>query len=722
MANLAAVLGIVLISEAGSLAAPAPPGPDFAYVLQNIRPTHPRLFLNEEQWPAMKARALGPGRETFEGMKRVADGLPAPDAITPKDWGPSLAPTAFVYRVTGDPALLEKIVRMLRVSLEWCDDIYRRSETWADTRTLGGLDYPFTRISWLAALDWVWNDLDPAARQELASGMVRHVNEHLERWPGVRYWRQSFYKSDALYWYAGLALLDDALKDEDRERALRLLEAGYRDHLMMLQVRGEARGDDGDFTNPYIEYNLPAHSHAEWSFLHSWRAAVSPEIPAEWSHGSIFPNYVLWHTLPGFQHFGVSSAWHTTNEVEKGPVAGYLAQHIHFFGASHPEMAALSRYFWQQLGCQRGGKYGYVPLRSAIWSPVDEGSPARLPEGLPSARHFEGSGMVLMRSGHGPQDTYALFISGGGKFGSGHFDAAHFAIYKQGFLAPETGTRNAFPHQVDYYSQTVAHNGVLIRMPGEKFIGMFGEPAESNAAGQNRVPQCARTLAFETNALFSYAASDATDTYHPDKCAQMVRQFLFLPPDHFVIFDRVVATKAEYPKTWLLHTTNEPAIAGREFRADQGGARLFCRTIRPADAVLEKTGGPGKEFWSDGRNWPLGPEWWRSFGRAFKGEIPEPMGRWRVEVKPGAAREEDCFLHLIQASDQAVEKMVKSRVRDRGDRIELVFAANGRSYTITLNKAGAVGGRIHITKGGEVLVDRPLTQDVMPQAGLALRR
>ncbi|MBI3944756.1 MAG: hypothetical protein HY321_02470 [Armatimonadetes bacterium] len=52
---------------------------------------------------------------------------------------------------------------------------------------------------------------------------------------------------------------------------------------------------------------------------------------------------------------------------------------------------------------------------------------------------------------------------------------------------------------------------------------------------------------------------------------------------------------------------------------------------------------------------------------------------------------------------------------------EAVLRARGaRSYAISLNKRGDVGGRIRITEGGKVLVDRALTQSVMPQSGLAL--
>jgi heparin/heparan-sulfate lyase len=228
-------------------------------------------------------------------------------------------------------------------------------------------------------------------------------------------------------------------------------------------------------------------------------------------------------------------------------------------------------------------------------------------------------------------------------------------------------------------------------------------------------------LAFESHRPFAYVATDATPTYHPDKCAQMVRQFLFLPPDHFVVFDRVIAKNADYPKTWLLHTANEPAIAGREFHADQEQGRIFCRTLYPTDAVLEKIGGPGKEFWADGRNWPIPAHspYFQQLGIKDASDVPENMGRWRVEVKPGTPRREDVFLHLIQASVPTVAKMVESRVRETETRIELEFIAGARDYAVSLSKTGDVGGHIRIAEGTKSLVDKDLTREVQPQAGLA---
>ena len=687
-----------------------------------IRPDHPRLFLNADMWPAMRARALEEGKATYEKMKETADGLPPLEEITVKDWAPELAPSAFVYLMTGDEVLLAKIRRMLRASV----DVYNAKEP---THANYGCAPRGHRMSWLAAMDWVWNGLDPDERLALASDMIENVHRHLDKFPGTNGWGGSFYTPDKLYWYAGVALLDDDLDQESYDLALELLEEGYNDHQKMFASRGQCRQDDGALS-PRLEYTLPAWPDADWKFLHSWRAAVGPGIPREWHHSAFMPNHAFWNLLPGPQHFGLGSAWHTRAsvpfEVLLRPFSGYLAQHIFFFEDLYPDLTNLSRYLWQRMDFERyKGKYGYVPIWSEIWSPVDEhGAP--LPENLPLARHFAGNGTVLMRSGSGPADTYALFNPGGGVDCSPQFDATHFAIYKQGFLALDAGTRNDLPHQTEYFSQSVAHNCVLIRMPGETFEGMFGREAQSNSGGQYRKPEFAEMLAFESAPLFAYAASDATGTYRPEKCVQMIRQFLYVAPDHFVIFDRVVSTKAEYPKKWLLHTSNEPTVTDRTFRADQDEGRVFCRVHYPSDAQLVKIGGPGREFWADGKNWPLSDNWWDRFPRHLPAEqrenqiVPETMGRWRVEVHPGAAREQDYFLHLIQAADQSVEEMVDSEMREVEDRIELTFTVGERTYTIALNKTGEVGGHIHIEEDGEMLVDRPLTQEIMPQAGLAL--
>ena len=80
-----------------------------------------------------------------------------------------------------------------------------------------------------------------------------------------------------------------------------------------------------------------------------------------------------------------------------------------------------------------------------------------------------------------------------------------------------------------------------------------------NDGGQVRLIG-SEVVAFETCDRYSYAAGDATEAYAHEKCELAVRQIVFINPDYFVIFDRVISKEPDYQKTWLLHTADEPAI------------------------------------------------------------------------------------------------------------------------------------------------------------------
>jgi heparin/heparan-sulfate lyase len=348
------------------------------------------------------------------------------------------------------------------------------------------------------------------------------------------------------------------------------------------------------------------------------------------------------------------------------------------------------------------------------------------PGALPPARHFENMGQLFMRSGDGPDDTYALFACGGVLSQHRHYDANHFVIYQQGHLALDTGTRHGNTDNLqNYYAQTVAHNCVLIKMPGEAPSPYWNGKVYGQAGGQYQ-QLGSKVVAFETDPHFTYVAGDATATYRPEKCSQMIRQFVFIPPDHFVVFDRAASTKPEYAKRWLLHHAHEPVVDGRTWRSDQHRGRIFCRTLLPEDAVLEKVGGPGKEFLADGVNYALTAgvsdgvkDLLPTTTTLTYKETPELMGRWRMEVKPGNPRTADLFLHLIQVGGQSLQAMCQAEAETNSGVATVRFQTEASSVRLTVNTTGNVGGHITIARDGETLVDRDLTQDVMPQEGLA---
>jgi heparin/heparan-sulfate lyase len=338
-------------------------------------------------------------------------------------------------------------------------------------------------------------------------------------------------------------------------------------------------------------------------------------------------------------------------------------------------------------------------------------------------------GQIFMRSGSGDDDTYALLTAGGVISQHRHYDNNNFVLYRNGFRALDTGTRpEPGQHLTHYYCRTVAHNCILIHMPGEKMPNYWGGPALSeevlpvpNDGGQS-VILGSEIVAYDENKDYVYIASDATKSYHKNKANLVLRQFLFLLPDHFLIFDRIVSSKPEYKKTWLLHTSAEPIIQGNEFYEESAGGKLFCRTLLPENAEISKIGGPGKQFWSGGRNWPLPlltPDDW-NYRRSNKAPMDTValLGQWRIEVTPSKPDTSDIFLHMIQVGNKELQGLTDSETFNSGDMTGIRFEYKARQYEIQFTTKGAPGGSISLMQNGKSIREETFTNKVKHQFGL----
>ncbi|MEN6546919.1 MAG: hypothetical protein ABFE07_12855, partial [Armatimonadia bacterium] len=220
--------------------------------LGQIRRDHPRLYFNANTWPAVKARAEGVMAQQLEKVRKAGE-LPvskyewsaiqrpptrAGSGFEARDYGDRLMNQAFVYRITPDAASLQKIREMLWASLDYYHacTAQGKSVNW----------YARSRMGWLSALDWVWNDLHPQERQELAASFLKHVNEILT---GKLLQRQNrsgpatgYYGDDNLALFTGLALYGEGIDDA---AAAKLIEQGYTTYQKLLAHRAEMCGDDG---------------------------------------------------------------------------------------------------------------------------------------------------------------------------------------------------------------------------------------------------------------------------------------------------------------------------------------------------------------------------------------------------------------------------------------------------------------------------------------------
>ena len=328
----------------------------------------------------------------------------------------------------------------------------------------------------------------------------------------------------------------------------------------------------------------------------------------------------------------------------------------------------------------------------------------------PKAARFSTYGLLFSRSGVSPDATYSVFRFGANAGNHSHYDENGFVIYKHNFLAMDSGSRCKNMHHVQYAPQTVAHNCILIHMPGEPnapFWRPWGSTAQVDNekvfshGGQYRT-YGGKQLACEGNDLFSYAAGDAAAAYRPEKCKTAIRQFVHIQPDYFVIFDRVESVKADQKKEFLLHTQQEPSLQpDGSYRADFGKGRLFVKTLLPANASVVKVGGAGKEFQASGKNWGLP-------GNKSRFKL---AGNWRMEISDPAAGCAAQFLHVLQAADTGTPAMISARsLEDDTFAGAELTDAKGTVWTVKFRKNGAAGGSVKaVDNTGKILIDRDFT-------------
>ncbi len=319
-----------------------------------------------------------------------------------------------------------------------------------------------------------------------------------------------------------------------------------------------------------------------------------------------------------------------------------------------------------------------------LWSDPDL-KPERI-EDLPLARYMGFPyGWLVARTGWGPDSVIAeMKVNIYNFVNHQHLDAGAFQIYYKGPLAIDSGLYQGSdggygsPHHMNYHKRTISHNTLLIYDPDEKFV-TSGKRELHNDGGQ-RLPNNWREAGLLEDLLkgdyktgevlgwafgpsektpdFAYLKGDITEAYSA-KVRLVRRSFAFLNlresriPAALIVFDRVISSKPEFKKFWLLHTMEEPVIDGERsiVTTTQRGwsGRLINTTLLPAleNAEITKVGGPGKEFWVFGTNFP------NSITRG-KPEDYE-LGEWRIEVSPKAPAQEDLFLNVMQITDRQTD-------------------------------------------------------------------
>ena len=668
-----------------------------------VRPNHPRLFLTAEDLPTIKSNAeSGDGKKVYDDMKKRVDDLMAagisfPDPLAKSgeynknhEVGFRASEAAMVWLVSGDETYLEHTKTILRELIDYYE---LRVEN-----DLNIAWYVYSQVCALCAYDWIYNDLSAAERNEIGKPLYNVMYNIAWHGAGIRPGRYRENKSEydtgcygvnVLPWYLAITFYGEGVNDT---KCGEMFNSGYEFYQKMATYRREMAGKKGGGATGCVGYSFGYYPIADFSFIHTYRSATGIDISEDMDYVLKYLDYLDWVRLPGNREFGVGDASHWQCNLPHTDINYHITEIANLYGKKHASVLPLAARLLTQYSTKPAvDRFPFMRLLHKVKPTAGAGTAVST---ATKSMYFDTMGQLYMRSGIGDDDTYAVFICGGKQSNHKHYDNNHFTIYKNGYRAVDSGTRpEPGQHLSHYYCRTVAHNCVTVRMPGETLPKYWGEiaPGETaqpvpNDGGQNDPLACVLRYNKET-ADYVYLASDATKAYNASKVTNVMREFVYIFPDLFIVLDRVGATKAEYQKTWLYHTVDEPQIDGMTFTETSQGGRTICRTLYPADAVIEKIGGPGKQFWSDGKNWPLPAE--------LPGNCPPEdwplLGQWRVEVKPGAARTDDMFLHMIQVGDTKLAALPETTLSETEDALALSFNYGGKDYNLSFNKKSTYG-------------------------------
>lgn len=670
----------------------------------SVRASHPRLFVTKEDIPNIKSAAKTSARNTYWQTKEDVDNLlhgsisfPNPTAVngTENGWVISkVSQVAMLYLITGKKEYLDYTKKFLQKIIEY----YRiRIDN-----NLNADWYVFPQISTLCAYDWIYDALTQDEREKIGKSLYQVMMDIAWHGEGLRPQRirentggynTGFYGTDALPWYIAITFYNDGIDDA---RCEKMFQKGLQLNMKMTQFRSELIGKNGGGSTGCVGYALGAYPVADFNFIRSYRAATGIDMSQKLDYVLGYLNFIDWNRLPGNREFGFGDSYHYDCLLPEKEINYHLREIATLYGSS-PNVQRLLGLFNKKNYTER---LPFMPFLQKY----PQGTPGASSPGK-GAMYFDGTGEVIMRSGTGADDTYALFVSGGRTSYHKHFDNNHFTIYKKGYRALDTGTRpEPGWHLSHYYARTVAHNCVTIRMPDERMPGYWGggastenkfEPIPNDGGQSSTLGSVLKEM--RTTDDYVYLASDATKSYNSKKASLVVREFIYFYPDLFVVFDRVAAIDKNYPKTWLIHTINEPVMKGdREFSETSDGGKMICRTLYPANVMLTKIGGSGKDFWSDGRNWPLPKLTPQEYG--YNMNLPPAnhpqLGHWRMEVSPQTASKEDLFMHIIQVGDKNLSDLPDTETFETATQIGVKFTYLGKNHTLTFDKTKAYGCRI----------------------------
>jgi hypothetical protein len=197
--------------------------------------------------------------------------------------------------------------------------------------------------------------------------------------------------------------------------------------------------------------------------------------------------------------------------------------------------------------------------------------------GFSTTRYFEKLGWAFLRSGFtSPNDVAALFIC---------------QRYHWSNLDPYAQNSISIYYKADLIEGF--QNTIRIDGSGQRTISQFPSVSQGVAAySPGSVYDVGPGISDFTNASenYVYLKADATNAYDAAKIDTFTRQIVYIKPDTFVIFDKVVTKNTNYTIEWSVDPGAAPVdIGGGVYTITSGGGMLWVKRLLPATATTTNT-------------------------------------------------------------------------------------------------------------------------------------
>lgn len=519
------------------------------------------------------------------------------------------------YRLTSDERFGRRAVEhALRMAQELTVDNSLINEGFYYTRTFYVRALAFT-------YDWTYDLMTPAERQEIKTTLLGfvldiHAQSQTAGW-GRRPLHRVWNWDPGLMGAAGIGML--ALEGETRTAEKAILfdcRRHLRDYLT-LGIDQDGCGHEGP---SYIGYGIGGGVE----FVEILRRQGRGDLFAA-SNYDLCPPWLVAETLPGGGRFNnLSDCGHGQ---APWPVYTYACGRLAELAAADPAKAGerlasptsqrpldMLAQFSEVPGTRQLSYGTLAGLMSWVW----ESGPGRIPPGeydgarclgylffwrpfaaladpatvLPLAQHFRGRGLVVCRTGFGPDDLHLALEAGPHAAGHDQSDKGTFTFGAYGAdLAIDSGYGNDGEPRKS--GSAYAHNVVLI--DGE------GQPMRYHNQSSGHI------TGFHHSDLLDWVRVDARDAWgirydgdwrpgltSPVERAE--RTFLFVRgadgvPPYLVVMDDLIKDAAEHDYTWQWHVP-----ASMAFETETTPWRAVAQTASFPVLRSEQTGGGSADF------------------------------------------------------------------------------------------------------------------------------